>query len=157
MNQNFTLFLQAGRYATKWERALRATICFSIERVRPRDAADVYILKNVKRHLTSFARGTLIATLYLVATWLPCILRHWKTSTAGSRQCSNYKSKQMRESLSLFLNKFYLFKLNLFVHGPGRRLDQESKQSLAVFFSLPSVASCLEKPLLAGYQKWWTF
>ena len=43
MNQNFTLFLQAGRYATKWERALRATICFSMELVRPRDAADVYI------------------------------------------------------------------------------------------------------------------
>ena len=42
-NQNFTLFLQAGRYATKWQRALRATVCFSMERVRPRDAADVYI------------------------------------------------------------------------------------------------------------------
>ena len=121
MNQNFTLFLQAGRYATKWERALRATICFSMERVRPRDAADVYILKNVKRHLTSFTRGTLIATLYLVATWSPCILRHWKTSTAGSRQCSNYKSKQMRESLSLFFKQVYLFKVNLFVKEANSR------------------------------------
>ena len=42
-NQNFTLFLQAGRYATKGERALRATVCFSVERARPSDAADVYI------------------------------------------------------------------------------------------------------------------
>ena len=43
MNQNFTLFLQAGRYATKGERALRATVCLSVERAPPSDAADVYI------------------------------------------------------------------------------------------------------------------
>jgi len=33
-------FLQA---ATKGETALRTTVCFSLERARPRDAADVYI------------------------------------------------------------------------------------------------------------------
>ena len=35
-------FLQAGRSATKGERALRAIVCFSMERARPSDAADVY-------------------------------------------------------------------------------------------------------------------
>ena len=31
-------FVQAGRYAAKGEKPLRATSCFSIEHVRPRDA-----------------------------------------------------------------------------------------------------------------------
>ena len=35
---------------------------------------------------------------------------------------------------------FYLFKVNLFVHGAGRRLDRRSKQLLAVVF-LPSQRS----------------
>ena len=30
-------FLQAGRYATKGEKPLRATVCFSIKHARPRD------------------------------------------------------------------------------------------------------------------------
>ena len=30
-------FLKAGRYATKGEKPLRATVCFSIEHARPRD------------------------------------------------------------------------------------------------------------------------
>ena len=77
----------------------------------------------------------------------------------------------MRESLNLILTKFYLFKVNLFVRGAGRRLDQRNKQLLAVvfylgylfyyckvfiyccwqwFLTLRSVASGLNKPLLAG-------
>ena len=105
MNQNFTLFLQAGRYATKWERALRATICFSMERVRPRDAADVYILKNVKRHLTSFARGTLIATLYLVATWSPFRVIEKRVQQARVNAAIIRVSKCAR-ALACFLNRF---------------------------------------------------
>ena len=42
----------------------------------------------------------------------------------------------MRESLNLILNKFYLFKVNLFVRDAGQRLDQRSKQLLAVVFYL---------------------
>ena len=32
----------------------------------------------------------------------------------------------MSENLNLFLNRFYMFKINLFVHGARRRLDQRS-------------------------------
>ena len=49
---------------------------------------------------------------------------------------SNYKRTQMRESLNLFRNRFYLFKIKLFVHTAGRRLDQRLKRLLAVV-SLP--------------------
>ena len=45
---------------------------------------------------------------------------------------SNYKRKQMRESLNLFWNRFYLFKVNIFVHSAGRQLDQRIKRLLAV-------------------------
>ena len=57
--------------------------------------------------------------------------------TAGSRLGSSYKRKQLRKSPNLFLNRFYLFKVNLFVHGAGRRLDQRYRRSLAEIF-LPS-------------------
>ena len=48
-NQNFTLraMVSPGRtlryQGRERERALRATVCFSMERARPSDAADVYI------------------------------------------------------------------------------------------------------------------
>ena len=44
-----------------------------------------------------------------------------------------------------------MFKVNLFVHGAGRRLDQRSSADgySQWFLSLSSVASGLEKPLLA--------
>ena len=49
----------------------------------------------------------------------------------------------MCESLILFFNtcRFRLFKVNIIVHGAGRRLDQRSKRLLAVVFlsSLRSV------------------
>ena len=45
-------------------------------------------------------------------------------------------------SLNLFLNRFYMFKVNLFVHGAGRRLDQRRRRLLPVF-SLPSQRSVL--------------
>ena len=118
MNQNFTLFLQAGCYTTKWERALRATICSSMERVRPRDAADVYI-KTSKTF--NFLCSRDIDCHIVLGGNLVAIPRHWKMSTAGSRQCSNYKSKQMRESLSLFFKQVYLFKVNLFVKEANSR------------------------------------
>ena len=58
----------------------------------------------------------------------------------------------MRVSLNFFKNRFYIFKVNLSIHGAGRRLDEKSKQSLAVV-SLRNVASGMEKPLLTGIPK----
>lgn len=43
----------------------------------------------------------------------------------------------MRASLNLFKNTFYLFKVDLFLYGAGRQLDQRSKRSVPVV-SLPS-------------------
>ena len=59
---------------------------------------------------------------------------------------------QMRVSLSFFKNRFYIFKVNLCIHGAGRRLDEKIKQSLAVV-SLRNVAPGMEKPLLIGIPK----
>ena len=54
-----------------------------------------------------------------------------------------FPDTKSRETSGLYiLNRFYLFKVNLFLHGAGRRLA----------VSLPSgVAFSLQKPLLAGY------
>ena len=54
----------------------------------------------------------------------------------------------MRESLNLLSNRIYMFKVNLFVHSAGRRLDKEADGCSQWFLSLRSVR--LEKPLLAG-------
>ena len=39
---------------------------------------------------------------------------------------------RIRESLNLFLNRFHMFKVNLFAHGAGRRLDQRIRRLLAM-------------------------
>lgn len=54
---------------------------------------------------------------------------------------------QMHVSLNFFKYRFYIFKVNLSIHGAGLRLVEKSKQSLAVV-SLRNVASGMEKPLL---------
>ena len=57
------------------------------------------------------------------------------------------------ESLNLFLNRFFLFKVNLFIHGAEvGSLIKEANGFSQWFRSLHSVVSSLEKPLLAGYR-----
>ena len=60
----------------------------------------------------------------------------------------------MRESLNLPSNRIYMFKVNLFVHSAG--MDggsiKEADGCSQWFLSLRSVASGLEKPLLASYR-----
>ena len=46
-------FLQAGRYASMGKKALRATVCFSIEHARPRDDYE-YATTRRQRELQHF-------------------------------------------------------------------------------------------------------
>ena len=39
---------------------------------------------------------------------------------------------RISESLNLFLSRSYMFKVNLFAHGAGRRLDQRITRLLAM-------------------------
>ena len=59
--------------------------------------------------------------------------------------------------MTCFSTGFYLFKVNLFVHGAGRRLDQRSKQLLAVVFlpSQRSVGQPIVAPLLSSLRYFW--
>ena len=45
-------FLQAGRCATKEEKPLRATVCFSIEHARPRDITFSCFARNISKTTT---------------------------------------------------------------------------------------------------------
>ena len=53
--------------------------------------------------------------------------------------------------VDLFLNRFYMFKVNLFVDGAGRGSIKEADSGSQWFLSLSSVAYSQEKPLLTGY------
>ena len=54
------------------------------------------------------------------------------------------------------LTRFFLFKVNLFIHSAEvGTLIKEANSCSHWFLSLHSVASSLEKPLLAGYFKSW--
>ena len=123
------------------EKPLRATVWFSIDHARARDA-------YVKRQMTSLPldfAGKLwpvragpgsgspktphaFWSLLQPSSFVPIPL--W-IQRARFKE-SNYKRKQMRESLNLFWNRFYLFKVNIFVHSAGRRLDQRIKRLHAV-------------------------
>ena len=50
----------------------------------------------------------------------------------GSPKHSSYVGERMRASLNQLSNLFYQFKVNLFVHGAGRRLTQRNARLLAV-------------------------
>ena len=45
-------FLQAGRYATKEEKPLRAIVCFSIGHARPRDTTFSCFARNISKTTT---------------------------------------------------------------------------------------------------------
>ena len=52
--------------------------------------------------------------------------------TVSSLKCSSCAVEHMRASLNKLLNYFDQFKVNLFVHGAGRRLLQRDERLLAV-------------------------
>ena len=58
------------------------------------------------------------------------IANHYKM---GSLKYSSCVGERMRTSLNQLLNKFYRFKVNLFVHGAGWGSIQRNKWLLAVF------------------------
>ena len=65
--------------------------------------------------------------------------KDWKraNSQRARVKAAVVSSSKCAIKITCFPTGFYLFKVNLFVHGAGRRLDQRSKQLLAVVF-LPS-------------------
>ena len=55
-------------------------------------------------------------------------------------KCSSYKFKQLHKSLNVFLNRFYLFKVNLVVHEAGWWLDKRKPMVTRRTWMLFSIA-----------------
>ena len=64
-------FLQAGRCATKEEKPLRATVCFSIEHARPRDITFSCFARNISK----------TTTLHVLHNFLFISFRFYTTTT----------------------------------------------------------------------------
>ena len=64
-------FLQAERYATKEEKPLRATVCFSIEHARPRDITFSCFARNISK----------TTTLHVLLNFLFISFRFYTTTT----------------------------------------------------------------------------
>ena len=64
-------FFQAGRCATKEEKPLRATVCFSIEHARPRDITFSCFARNISK----------TTTLHVLHNFLFISFRFYKTKT----------------------------------------------------------------------------
>ena len=64
-------FLQAGRCATKEEKPLRGTVCFSIEHARPRDIAFSCFARNISK----------TTTLHVLLNFLFISFRFYTTTT----------------------------------------------------------------------------